>query len=291
MASVGSIEVWKTVNAVLDTGAGPKLVKTDCLLLAWAGNVVTMNATPLRSAANTQLETKKVVWLHCLLGQRIAEMGFLIETYLGIDMILGTVCIDENIEVIDIKKDTLKHTSPSADATEKNIGNAACTANNVKTQEGNPREDYNEYQCIVFLQRVMLPMNEVHLHKRNNSRGVQLVTLHKNPVKIREVHGAQRIVEVMPAKPFIIKLHNWTLLRLLIPKEMKLEICLEALKKRMKSQDLVEDSQSKAVEDRVDDAQINMTPEPKKQLFEKHRQVKQKEGDIADKRLDKNNAV
>lgn len=90
--------VWKTVTAVLNTKAGPNLVKTDCLSRAQAWIVVTMKATCLRSAANTHLEIKGVIRFKVQLRQKIAGEGFLVVHNLATDMILGTEYIDKNIE-------------------------------------------------------------------------------------------------------------------------------------------------------------------------------------------------
>lgn len=46
---------WKVVRAVLDTGAGPNMLKETCLPRARARHAVTVKATRLRSAADTQL--------------------------------------------------------------------------------------------------------------------------------------------------------------------------------------------------------------------------------------------
>lgn len=61
--SIGNKEVPKMLTAILNTGAGPNLLKENCLLRAWAGHAFTVKAKRLRAAANTQRKVKGVVRL------------------------------------------------------------------------------------------------------------------------------------------------------------------------------------------------------------------------------------
>lgn len=63
MASIGIGGVWKMLTAIFETRAGPNLLKKNCLPRGLARIVVTMKATLLQSAANTQLEAKEVIRL------------------------------------------------------------------------------------------------------------------------------------------------------------------------------------------------------------------------------------
>lgn len=62
--TIGTDDMKETVSDDLDTKTGPNLVKVNCPPRARAGNAVTLNATRLQSAADTQLELKDVVKLN-----------------------------------------------------------------------------------------------------------------------------------------------------------------------------------------------------------------------------------
>lgn len=81
------------MTAVLDTGAGPNLVRKGYLSRAWSRNSVLIKTTCLQSAANVQQEVKVVIKLDVQLGQKVAEASFLEVTKLATNMILGTAYI------------------------------------------------------------------------------------------------------------------------------------------------------------------------------------------------------
>lgn len=61
--SAGVRRVRKLLTAIMHTGTGPSLLKRNCLLRAWARQIVTLMATRLRFAVNKQLETNGVIRL------------------------------------------------------------------------------------------------------------------------------------------------------------------------------------------------------------------------------------
>lgn len=75
-ASVCVKRVWKTLTAVLNTVAGPNLLKQICFLQAWARDAVTIKETSVRSAASTQLDARRVKRLKVQLVQRVAKTSF-----------------------------------------------------------------------------------------------------------------------------------------------------------------------------------------------------------------------
>lgn len=134
-ASVGINSAWKVVTAVLDTGAGWKLLKENCLLQEWVRNVILMKATRLRSAANKQLEVNELVRMGAQLGQRVAEEGFRIVTNLATDMILGTAYIDENIKKISPRKNILRPTGSSTVTLDGSVDNVASMADSLESKQ------------------------------------------------------------------------------------------------------------------------------------------------------------
>lgn len=117
---------------IMDTGAGPNLPKENCLPRAWARHVATMKAPRLQSVANTQLKDKVVIRLVVQLGKKIAKTRFLIVTSLVINMILGTIYINENIDKINFKKNTLKPTSAVPVAMKESVSNSTYMTHKVK---------------------------------------------------------------------------------------------------------------------------------------------------------------
>lgn len=106
-ASVRIERVRKTVNEILDTGAGPNLLKEICLPRDLIRHAGTIKVTRLRSAANTQLEVKAVIRMEVQMRQIIVATGFLIVTNQPMEIILRTAYFDENIKKIGFIKETL----------------------------------------------------------------------------------------------------------------------------------------------------------------------------------------
>lgn len=91
--------------------------------------VTTIIGRRQRSAANTQLEVKTVVWLRIQLGRNVSGVRFLLNTSMAADTILGTAYINVEIKSISLKDCAQNFTGLSSVAIEESIGKSACIAN------------------------------------------------------------------------------------------------------------------------------------------------------------------
>jgi len=88
---------------VVDTGAGPNLVRQDALAPDWLHKVVTSKEeeqTRLRDAKNAQLGTSGTVTLWLQTGARIEPVPFHVVDDLSVPVILGCTFIDDNAHAI-----------------------------------------------------------------------------------------------------------------------------------------------------------------------------------------------
>lgn len=198
-----------------------------------------MNASRSRSAANTLLFSKGVKKLEDALRKKVAKVDLTLVTSLATNIIVATVCIEENTEKISPKKGTLKPTGSSFIVEEQSTGMAMDDANNVITNYGHHESEYSDNLSTAAHSMIGPQKKEAFLHVKSKIRGVQLITLYENPVKKYHAPVAQGIVKVVPTKPFFIKVANWSNQLVLIPKQVKIEFYQEAPTSCMKPQHFV----------------------------------------------------
>lgn len=157
------------LTAIVDTGAGPNLLKENYVPRSWARPIVSMMATCLWSAANAQLKVKVVIRLIVSLRQKIAETSFPIAINLATDMTLEAAYINKNNEEISPKEDTPKPTGLSSVSTEESVGNAAYLTGKMETNQNNSKDEYNAYQCLIVRQKILPPMSDAYLQVRSNA--------------------------------------------------------------------------------------------------------------------------
>jgi len=91
------------VGVVVDTGAGPNLVRRSALAPDWLRQVVTSKEEErvrLRDANNARLRTSGTVTLWLQTGARIIPVTFLVVDDLSVPVILGCTFIDDNAHAI-----------------------------------------------------------------------------------------------------------------------------------------------------------------------------------------------
>lgn len=178
-------------------------------------------------------------------------------------MILGKACINENIEKISLKKGTLKPTGLRPEKIEESFGSTAFMTDKVETRKSSLKNEYKEYPCIAAGQRNVSPMSVIGLYVKSNAQAVQLVTSHKILIMNCQALVAQGKVNVVPTKPFVINMANWSSQRTLIPKEMKVATCSEAPATRVDPRDTAPRKKSITPEYSVNATRIDKAPEPK----------------------------
>lgn len=91
---------WKVDDAILDTGAGPNLIRMDAMDESWRTSINQMAPHGLRSAASTPLLVSGNVQLVTQIGQRVADTRFLVVDNLVVNVLLGTAFIGDNADSI-----------------------------------------------------------------------------------------------------------------------------------------------------------------------------------------------
>lgn len=91
----------RTLHAVLDTGAGPNLIRSDVLPIGCRQNLVTSAHLPRLGDANGRpLQLQGVVILRLRLGNSHFRVPFVVATRLAASMIIGTDFLDRNVRAI-----------------------------------------------------------------------------------------------------------------------------------------------------------------------------------------------
>lgn len=110
---------------------------------------------------------------------------------------------------ISKRKSTLKPKGSSHVAIGNIVGNAVYTANNADPMHRHSKEIYNKNPCTAVYRRIILAVNEVYLYVKSNTRGVQMVTSHKYPVRNHHVQAARGMIDVAPARSFNTKMEDY----------------------------------------------------------------------------------
>jgi len=107
------------VGVVVDTGAGPNLVRRSALARGWLRQVVTSKEEEqvrLRDANKARLRTSGTVTLWLQTGARIVPVTFLVVDDLSVPVILGCTFIDDNAHAILPQDRSIRWTNGSVTA-------------------------------------------------------------------------------------------------------------------------------------------------------------------------------
>ena len=100
-AQVGLDDKLKAVLTVMDTGAGPNIIRYDIVPAEARAKIDTsIDTVNLASASNHRLETVGVVNLVVQVGLYRVKQPFIVTRQLGADAILGCTFIDTHVEAI-----------------------------------------------------------------------------------------------------------------------------------------------------------------------------------------------
>lgn len=165
---------------------------------------------------------------------------------------------------------------------EESNGTAVYLTNNLKSKHGYSGNKFNKYPCTAVCQRIIPPVSEKHLHLRVYAQDVRLATLHENLVINRQALVPQCIVEVASAQPFFAKTANWSSHQMIVPKQMKVATCEAAPSSWVDLRNVVSPKHDIIPEDSVNATQIYTAFNSKKQILERHHQVKHKNADKAE---------
>lgn len=122
----------------------------------------------------------------------------------------------------------MKLTGLIPDALEEGAGNAVYMKDKVRTKQSSSEDEYNEHLYTAVYQRIIPPISEVYLYVNCSYHDSRLLTLNKKLFKNHPASVAQRVLEVIPTRPFIIKVASWLSQEMLTPKREEVETCLRA---------------------------------------------------------------
>jgi len=120
VASLGLDKLsFRAFGVVVDTGAGPNLVRLNALAPDWLRQVVTSKEEEqvrLRDANNARLRTSGTITLWLQTGARIVPVPFLVVDDLSVPVILGCTFIDDKAHAILPQDRSIRWTDGSVTA-------------------------------------------------------------------------------------------------------------------------------------------------------------------------------
>lgn len=186
-------------------------------------NTVTMKTTRLRSAAGTHLDVEGVIWLQVQLKQFVAKVGFLAVASLATDAILGTACIDDNINETCPRQEKLIPIGSRPIAIKRYEDASMFT---VKINEGTiAAEDGKGYPCTTVRWRKIPAVSEAYIYVKTNAQDVQMVGTPVNLFESRHLLVAHGRAKAIRNQPFVVEVASWSCKTIEIPNCMKVAIC------------------------------------------------------------------
>jgi len=202
-------DVWKMTpfTAVLDTGAGPNLIRTDALPDDWQQrDIIVPDASHrrIRNADGRVGGSIATVELFCLVGTLECRTQFIVVDNLAVPVILGVSFIDRYVANIQVGKGLIEFTS----------GDRA-----VLHRRKPVRED--EDTVIKVARAISLPpMSETNVLVNTRAEGTCLL----KPVSLDPMGTHKRyalsngIADIRSHQPFIVRVVNYGDSRLQLPK-------------------------------------------------------------------------
>ena len=209
-------QVMHTANAVLDTGAGPNLVRESSLPKDWRKHARQALELPrIHDANNRQLRVEGVVNLHLDIGGQSLRTHFLVCRDLAVPVILGCSFIQRFVQAIlpQENKVVLRYGGAVAILTRKTPG-IALACRSTKAQEhpcpwrrkGSSRINHFKLEKPV----VVPPYSEAAIRVRSERGGIYAVIPTESLMRKRKVSVPYGIVDALAGACFVMRIANFS---------------------------------------------------------------------------------
>lgn len=228
-ASIGpDIQTLRPVLTVLDTGAGPNLIRADLLppaaLEACDKDREVVN---LSSASNHRLETLGVLHLTVKIGNFTARQPFVVVRQLGADALLGCTFIDKHVQQVRPKMKMVELN----DGTRAPIQRRPQVAATSRSSTENPRvrAPIKHSAKLRMCRRVIIPAgSELAVQVFSGTSGVRVLSPLPDLYSRKQICMANGLADIKPFSPFHVLVANFSSKSVTLSKNEVLALALPA---------------------------------------------------------------
>ena len=226
-AKIGNASEMRSVLTVLDTGAGPNLMRYD-IVPADAREKInnSLDIVDLASASNHKLETVGIVHLTVQVGSYKARQPFVVTRQLGADVILGCTFIDSHIEGIFPRRKyaelangdevTIRRRPATEPTDHGSMGHHPSADNRVTT------DDFIRLSHTVTVP----PHSEMNINVTSRLQGTHILETRPELYSRKQVAIANGVATIRPNIPFTVRIANFASVPTILQKNERVGIAI-----------------------------------------------------------------
>ena len=223
-------EAWRPLLCVLDTGAGPNLIRADLLPDDTLKKLDTSRAVVnLSSASGHGLDVLGITRLSVRVGSQVTSHDFVVSRQLSTDVLLGCHFIDSAVEDIHVQLRSVElRNGESVPIVRRRSSNAPTTKPTTESPRLSPRVISAHKALRVTKATVIPPRTQMFVPVQGSVRGLQLVS--SRPELFDKYHCtvANGIADVRPARPFHVQVANLSEQPVTLHKRMRIAFATPA---------------------------------------------------------------
>ena len=219
---------WNTVTTVLDSGAGPNLVRLDMLTEEQRSSIDSKTeCVSLASASNHRLDTLGIVKLLVKIGSYVARQPFIVARQLGADVILGCTFIDHHVEAIHARQKVVELINGETVPIVRRP--AGIPTSRKKEEPTRVQVDKNQRSTVKVCKATTIPpYSEAVVAARSLAEGTRLLETRPQMYDRKKTSVSNGIVNIRPNVPFHVRVGNFGAEPVTLQKGERLGIAIEA---------------------------------------------------------------
>ena len=197
--------------SVLDTGAGPNLIRLKCCPEQALKALDTQREiVNLRSASNHSLETIGVVHLTVTVGSHSARTPFVVVRNLGADVLLGCTYIDQNVETIKPRGRTVELINGDVVPVIRRQALRPIESQLPERKNVGPRAMSSFNGLRVSKTVIIPPQSETFVSVTSQTKGLRIIEGRQDLWQRKKVITASGIARVKTNVPFDVQVANFS---------------------------------------------------------------------------------
>ena len=201
----------KTMLTVVDTGAGPSLIRLGaCPKEALSAIDTKKPMANLRSASNHALDVIGVVYLTVIIGTHVAKTPFIVSRNLGADALLGCTYIDYHVDSIRPRRRVIILSNGDTVPIIRRQALRPVTSQLPEPATIGSRAAAN-FNSIRVARKVTIPArSEIFVEVTTQTSGLRIVEGRNDLWERKKIVTANGVADVIANRPFLVQIANFS---------------------------------------------------------------------------------
>ena len=223
-------DTWRPLLSVLDTGAGPNLIRADLLPEPVLHKLDTSReVVNLSSASGHGLDVLGITRLSVKVGSQVTTHDFVVSRQLSTDVLLGCHFIDNAVEDIHVQLRTVELLNGELLPIVRRKGTGAPTTKSLTESPKLSPRAINAHQALrVTTATVVPPRTQMFVPVQGSVRGLQIISARPELFDKYHCTVANGLADVRPTRPFHVQVANLSERPVTLHKRMRIAFATPA---------------------------------------------------------------